>query len=219
MAMNYTQLKTAVEDYVENTFSATDFATMTRLAEQKIYNVASLPTLRKSTNITLSIGNPLVDLPADFLAPFSYAVVLPTGAYEYLLNKDVNFLQEAFPNPSTTGTPKYYTLNGAPSNPLVQTFRLGPTPGAALVSVLNYMAYPESISTAVSGTSWLGENFESVLFNGVMVEAARFMKQEPDIVAMYEKQFQDSLVLVKALSDGRDRTDAYRGGQPRVKVT
>lgn len=218
MAMTYTQLQTAVEDYTENTFSATDFATMTRLAEQKIYNVASLPTLRKSTNIVLSIGNPLVNLPADFLASFSYAVVLPTGAYEYLLNKDVNFMQESFPNPATTGTPKYYSLNGAPSNPLLQTFRLGPTPGAALTSVLNYMAYPESISTAVSGTSWLGENFESVLFNGVMVEAARFMKQEPDIVAMYEKQFQESLSLVKQLSDGKDRTDAYRSGQPRVPV-
>lgn len=218
MAMTYTQLKTAVEDYSENTFSATDFATMTRLAEQKIYNVASLPTLRKSTNITLVIGNPLVSLPADFLASFSYAVVLANGNYEYLLNKDVNFMQESFPNPATTGTPKYYSLNGAPSNPLVQTFRLGPTPGAALTSVLNYMAYPESISTAVSGTSWLGENFESVLFNGVMVEAARFMKQEPDIVAMYEKQFQESLLLVKQLSDGKDRTDAYRSGQARVPV-
>ena len=218
MAMNYTQLQAAVQDYTENTFSATDFATMTRLTEQKIYQVVSLPTLRKSTNITLSIGNPLVNLPTDFLTSYSYAVVLPTGAYEYLLNKDVNFMQEAFPNPSTTGTPKYYSLNGAPSNPLIQTFRLGPTPGAALTTVLNYMAYPESISTAVSGTSWLGENFESVLFNGVMVEAARFMKQEPDIVAMYEKQFQESLLLVKQLGDAKNRTDAYRSGQPRMPV-
>ena len=218
MAMTYTQLKTAVEDYTENTFSATDFATMTRLAEQKVNNVVSLPTMRKNTSIVLSIGNPLVNLPADFLASFSYAVVLANGNYEYLLNKDVNFMQESFPNPATTGTPKYYSLNGAPSTPLVQTFRLGPTPGAALTSVLSYMAYPESISTAVSGTSWLGENFESVLFNGVMVEAARFMKQEPDIVAMYEKQFQESLLLIKQLGDGRNRTDAYRGGQPRVEV-
>ena len=214
--MTYTQLKTAVEDYTENTFSATDFATMTRLAEQKVNNVVSLPTMRKNTSIVLSIGNPLVNLPADFLASFSYAVVLANGNYEYLLNKDVNFMQESFPNPATTGTPKYYSLNGAPSTPLVQTFRLGPTPGAALTSVLSYMAYPESISTA--STSWLGENFESVLFNGVMVEAARFMKQEPDIVAMYEKQFQESLLLIKQLGDGRNRTDAYRGGQPRVEV-
>lgn len=310
MAMNYTQLQTAVEDYTENTFGAADFATMTRLAEQKIYNAVSLPTLRKSTNITLSIGNPLVNLPADFLSSFSYAVLSavqvnyslipaailaaivgsepqqtlfitttiggraladidnngsvgiadaniytswtsnpasvtaaqrtyietvmnpymvanPTtyatyltssGAHLYLLNKDVNFMQEAFPNPATTGLPKYYSLNGAPSNPLVQTFRLGPTPDIPYVTVLNYMAYPESISTAVSGTSWLGENFESVLFNGVMVEAARFMKQEPDIVAMYEKQFQESLLLLKQLGDAKNRTDAYRGGQPRLPV-
>lgn len=216
MALTYTQLQTAVSDYVENTFSATDFATMTRLAEQKIYQAASLPTLRKNTSIVLSIGNPLVNLPSDFLASYSYAVVLANGNYEYLLNKEVGFMQESFPNPATTGTPKYYALNGAPSTPLVQTFRLGPTPGAALTTVLNYMAYPESISTA--GTSWLGENFESVLFNGVMVEAARFMKQEPDIVAMYEKQFQESLVLLKVLSDGKDTTDQYRSGQTRSKV-
>lgn len=218
MAMTYTQLKTAVEDAVENSFSSADFATMTRLCEQKVYNVVSLPTLRKNTNIVLSIGNPLVNLPADFLAPFSYAVVLANGNYEYLLNKDVNFMQESFPNPATTGTPKYYSLNGAPNTPTVQTFRLGPTPGAALTSVLSYMAYPESISTAVSGTSWLGENFESVLFNGVMVEAARWMKQEPDIVAMYEKQFQESLLLIKTLGDGKDRTDAYRSGQSRMPI-
>lgn len=216
MALTYAQLKTAVEDAVENTFSAIDFATMTRLAEQKVNNAVSLPTLRKNTNITLTIGNPLVNLPADFLAAFSYAVILANGEYQYLLNKDVNFMQESFPNPNTTGTPKYYSLNGAPATPLVQTFRLGPTPGAALVSVLSYMAYPESITTA--NTSWLGENFESVLFNAVMVEAARWMKQEPDIVAMMDKQFQESLMLLKELGDGKMRTDAYRSGQARVPV-
>ena len=217
--MTYTQLKAAVEDYTENTFGATDFATMTRLAEQKIFSATQAPITRKNSVIPLVIGTSTVNLPADFLSTFSVAVVLATGGWEYLLNKDVNFLRSAYPDPATTGTPRYYALYGTQGNPLVQTLQVAPTPGATLNLQVAYNAYPESISTAVSGTSWLGENFESVLFNGVMVEAARFMKQEPDIVAMYEKQFQESLLLVKVLFDGKNRTDAYRGGQPRVQVT
>lgn len=217
--MTYTQLKAAVEDYTENTFGATDFATMTRLAEQKIFNATQAPITRKNSVIPLVIGTSTVSLPADFLSAFSVAVVLSTGSWDYLLNKDVNFLRSAYPDPATTGTPRYYALYGTQGNPLVQTLQLAPTPGATLNLQVAYNAYPESITTAISGQSWLGENFESVLFNGVMVEAARFMKQEPDIVAMYEKQFQESLLLVKVLFDGKDRTDAYRGGQPRMQVT
>jgi len=218
VAMNYTQLKAAVEDYVENTFSAVDFATMTRLAEQKIFNATQAPITRKNSVIPLVIGTSTVNLPADFLSTFSVAVVLATGGWEYLLNKDVNFLRSAYPDPATTGTPRYYALYGTQGNPLVQTLQVAPTPGDTLNLQVAYNAYPESISTAVSGTSWLSENFESVLFNGVMVEAARFMKQEPDIVAMYEKQFQESLVLFKMLVDGKNRQDAYRSGQPKTQV-
>ena len=216
--MTYTQLKAAVEDYTENTFGATDFATMTRLAEQKIFNATQAPITRKNSVIPLVIGTSTVSLPADFLSAFSVAVVLATGSWDYLLNKDVNFLRSAYPDPATTGTPRYYALYGTQGNPLVQTLQLAPTPGATLNLQVAYNAYPESITTAISGQSWLGENFESVLFNGVMVEAARFMKQEPDIVAMYEKQFQESLALFKNLVDGKNRTDAYRGGQPRMQV-
>lgn len=213
--MNYTELKAAVEEYTENTFSATAFATMTKLSEQKIYNAVQLPNLRKTSTLTLVIGNDNLNLPADFLATYSLAVVLASGAYEFLLNKDVNFIRASFPSPSSTGTPKYYALDGT-STPLVQQIILGPTPNAALSVELNYFYYPQSIVTAAN--TWLGDNFDSVLFNAVMVEAARFMKEEQDIVTMYEKQFQDSMVLLKNLGDGKDRQDAYRSGQVRVKV-
>jgi hypothetical protein len=215
--VNYTELKTAVEDATENTFSATDFATLTQLAEQRIYNSVQLPALRKNVTGTLTSGNQYLSAPTDFLSVFSLAVIDGTGNYEYLLNKDVNFIRSAFPNPSTTGTPKYYALFGPDSSNLTElTFILGPTPSAGLTAELHYFYYPVSIVTA--GTSWLGDNFDSALFNAVMVEAARFMKQEQDIVQMMDKEYAQSLVLLKNLGDGKNRMDAYRSGQVRTKV-
>lgn len=215
--MNYTQLQTAVEDYTENTFSATDFATMTQLAEQRIYNAVQLPALRKNVTGTLTQGNAYLSAPTDFLSVFSLAVIDGSGNYEYLLNKDVNFIRSAFPNPSTQGTPKYYALFGPDSsNPDELTLILGPTPSAALTAELHYFYYPESIVTA--NNTWLSDNFDSVLFNAVLVEAARFMKQEQDIVAETDKQFVQSLTLLKNLGDGKNRQDAYRSGQLRTQV-
>ena len=214
--MDYAALKTAVEDYVENTFSATDFATMTKLAEQRIYNSVQLPALRKNVTGTLTQGTPYLSAPTDFLSVFSLAVI-SGGEYSFLLNKDVNFIRESFPNPTTQGVPKYYALFGPDSsNPDELTLILGPTPSAALSAELHYFYYPESIVTA--GTSWLGDNFDSVLFNAVLVEAARFMKQEPDIVAETDKQYVQSLTLLKNLGDGKNRQDAYRSGQVRTQV-
>lgn len=214
--MNYTELQTAVQDAVENTFSSADFATMTKLAEQRIYNSVQLPNLRKTSNLTLVIGDPLLPVPADFLSAFSFGVTV-AGEFSFLLNKDVNFMRESFPNVSTTGTPKYYALYGTQTGtPKIQSFLLGPTPGAALTAELNYFYYPESIVTAT--TTWLGDNFDSVLFNAVMVEAARWMKQEQDIVAMMDQQYTQSLTLLKNLGDGKDRQDAYRSGQVRTQV-
>jgi hypothetical protein len=216
--VNYTELKAAVEDYVENTFSATDFATMTDLAEQKIYNTVQLPALRKNVTGTLSQGNQYLTTPGDFLSVFSLAV-FPTagGDYTYLLNKDVNFIRESYPNPSVTGTPKYYALFGPVYNlPTELTFILGPTPAPGFTAELHYFYYPESIVTA--GTSWLGDNFDSALFNAVLVEAARFMKAEQDIVQLYVGQFNDSILLLKNLGDGKNRMDAYRSGQVRNPV-
>jgi hypothetical protein len=216
--VNYTELKAAVEDYTENTFSAADFATMTDLAEQKIYNTVQLPALRKNVTGTLSQGNQYLTTPGDFLSVFSLAV-FPTagGDYTYLLNKDVNFIRESYPNPTTQGVPRYYALFGPVYNlPTELTFILGPTPSAGLTAELHYFYYPQSIVTA--GTTWLGDNFDSALFNAVMVEAARFMKAEQDIVQLYTTQFNDSILLLKNLGDGKNRQDAYRSGQVRNPV-
>jgi len=216
-AMSYTALKQAVEDYTENTFSSTDFATMTKLAEQRIYNAVQLPAQRKTTSLVLTPGVESLALPLDFLSAYSVAVVDTQGKFNYLLNKDVNFLREAYPNPATTGTPKFYALYGPnDSNELLLEIVFAPTPNAALAVKLNYAHYPESIVT-VSNT-WLGDNFSSVLFNAVMVEAARFMKQEADVIEMMDKEFFKSLELLKNLADGKNRQDAYRSGQVRVQV-
>jgi len=216
--VNYAALKVAVEDTTENTFSATDFATLTRLAEQKIYQSVQLPILRKDATLPLTGGVQTLSLPADFLAAYSlavYSTLLGGGDREFLLNKDVNFMRESFPNPATTGTPRYYALDGT-STPLIQKIILGPTPGANFSAELNYFYQPESIVTASS--TWLGDNFESVLFNAVMVEAARFMKAEQDVMAMYQNQFNESFVLLKNLGDGKNRQDMYRSGQVRNEV-
>ena len=215
--MDYAALKTAVEDYSENTFSSTDFATMTKLAEQRIYNAVQLPALRRNVTGTLTSGIPYLAAPTDFLSVFSLAVIDALGNYEYLLNKDVNFIRSAFPAPSATGTPKYYALFGPTSNdPDELSFILGPTPSASLTAELHYFYYPESIVTATN--TWLSDNFDSVLFNAVMVEAARFMKQDAETTANMDKQYVQSLTLLKNLGDGKNRQDAYRSGQLRTEV-
>lgn len=189
---------------------------MTQLAEQKIYSSVQLPSLRKNVTGTLTSGNQYLSAPLDFLAVFSLAVIT-SGVYSYLLNKDVNFIREAYPTASTTGVPKYYAIFGPTSNdPNELSLILGPTPSAALTVELHYFYLPVSIVT--SGTSWLGDNFSSALVNAVLVEAARFMKSEADIVAMYDSQYMQSLTLLKNLSDGKMRQDAYRSGQVRTKV-
>lgn len=215
--MNYTELRTAVQDYCENTFTDTDFATMTKLAEQKINNSVQLPSSRKYATGVLTIGDKNFSLPIDFLSVFSFAIVNVDGSYSYLLDKDVNYIREAYPTPADTGTPKYYAVFG-PDSVLVDELALilGPTPNAALVTELNYSAYPTSIVTA--NTSWLGDNFDSVLFNAIMVEAIRFMKGEQDLVIMYDEAYKQSLILLKNLSEGKLRQDTYRNGQSRIEV-
>ena len=218
MAVNYTALQQAVEDMVENTFTDVDFATLTRLAEDKIYNSVQLPALRKNVTGDLSAGNQYLSTPNDFLSVYSLAVFPAAGGeYTFLLNKDVNFMRESFPNPASTGVPKYYALFGPVYNlPTELTFILGPTPIAGYKAELHYFYYPPSISTA--GTSWLGDNFESVLINAVAVEAGRFMKEEVDVMRMYQELFNDSFILLKNLGDGKNRGDAYRNGQVRNPV-
>lgn len=216
--MNYTQLVTAVSDYTENTFETSEMNTFIQQAEQRIYNTVQFPSLRKNVTGTITANNKYLSCPLDYLSTFSLAVIDATGAYEYLLNKDVNFIRQAYPQPTDTAIPKYYALfgpNSAVANEL--SFILGPTPDATYTVELHYFYYPESIVTA--STTWLGDNFDSVLLYGTLVEAYTFMKGEADMMAVYNTKYQEALALAKRLGDGLERQDAYRSGQFRQAVT
>ena len=208
--MNYTELKTNVQDICENTFTDDQLAMFTEQAEQKIYNAVQIPALRKNVTGTVTGSNTYLTVPTDFLYVYSLAVVDSSGDYHFLLNKDVNFVREAYPAATPTGLPKHYAVFDE------TTFLLGPTPDSSYVTELHYGYYPESIVTA--GTSWLGTEFDSALLNGTLVEAIRFMKGEPDLVALYDKMYVTSMSLLKVLGDGKLRSDAYRSGQPRMVV-
>ena len=215
--MNYTELKTNIADVCENTFTEDEYALFTKQAEQRIYNTVQLANLRKNVTGSLTSGNKYLQAPSDFLSVYSLAIVKANGDYEYLLNKDVNFIRQAYPNPNTTGVPKHYAIFGPRSDDVNElAFILGPTPNAALTAELHYYYYPESIVTA--GTTWLGDNFDSVLLNGALVEAIRFMKGETDMVQFYERMYAQSIALLKNLGDGKQRMDAYRDGQVRLEV-
>ena len=215
--MNYAELVTAVEDYTENTFPTVDMNTFIEQAEQKIYNIVQLPALRKNVTGTLTANNKYLACPNDFLSVFSLAVVLPTGEYTYLLDKDVNFIREAYPSPTSTGVPKFYAIFGPRlGDPTELSLILGPTPNANLTAELHYFYYPESIVTA--GTSWLGDNFDSALLNATLMEALTYMKGEADMLALYKNRFDESMFLLKQLGDGKNRQDAYRNGQVRIPV-
>jgi hypothetical protein len=217
--MNYTELKANIQQVCEASFTDDQLALFVRQTEQKIYNTVQLANLRKSQTAAVTPNVAYVDCPDDFLSMYSMAVIKATGEYVYLLNKDVNFIREAYPNPTTVGVPKYYAIFGpraADEDEL--RFILGPTPDAAYLVEMNYFYYPESITTSADGTTWLGENFDSALLNGALVEAIRFQKGEQDVVALYEKLFNQSITLLKNLGDGKQRQDAYRSGQPRMKV-
>lgn len=222
--MNYAELVEQIQDITENSYSTVDIDSMIQRTEQLIYNTVQLPSLRKNVTGTLTSDNKYLASPADFLSVYSLAVVKANGDYLYLLNKDVNWIREAYPNPNTKALPRYYAIFGptttnatppAVTNEL--SFILGPTPDAPYVVELHYFYLPESIVTA--GTSWLGDNFDSALLNGCLVEAARFMKAEADIIQNYDKLYLQSITLLKQLGDGKMRTDAYRTGQATDKVS
>jgi hypothetical protein len=208
--MNYTELKTNIEDITENTFTDDQLAMFTEQAEQKIYNTVQIPALRKNVTGTLTASNKYLSTPTDYLYTYSLAVVDGSGNYHFLLNKDVNFIREAYPVQTTTGLPKHY------ANFDDDTFIVGPTPDSGYTVELHYGYYPESIVTA--GTTWLGDEFDSALLNGALVEAARFMKSEPDIIQNYEKFYVQALQLLRVLGDGKLRSDTYRSGQASLDV-
>jgi len=213
--MNWGELKTAIQDYCETTFDTTSLQTFAKQAEQRIFNTIQFPSLRKNVTGTCTINNRYLQAPTDFLAPYSIAVIDAAGSYKYLLNKDVNFIRQAYPQPTDTAIPKYYALfgpNSAVANEL--SFILGPTPDATYTVELHYFYYPESIVTA--STSWLGDNFDTVLLYGTLVEAYTFMKGEQDMMQLYDGKYKEALELAKRLGDGLERSDSYRSGQFRV---
>jgi len=212
MSMTYSQLTANIQDVCETTFTSDQLALFVQQTEQFIYNTVQLPSLRKNVSGTITSGNKYLTVPSDYLYTYSLAVVNTDGSFDFLLNKDVNFIREAYPTPASTGTPKHY------ANFNDETFILGPTPNASLTVELHYGYYPESIVTA-STLPWLGENFDSALLNGSLVEAIRFTKGEPDMVALYQQMFAQSLTLLKALGDGKLRGDTYREGQYTQAVT
>jgi hypothetical protein len=207
--VNYTELKVNIQDICEQTFTDEQLAMFTEQAEQGIYNSVQIPALRRNQTGLLTNADPYLVYPIDFLYPFSLAVIDAQGNYEYLLNKDVNFMREAYPNPTATGKPKHYGLFDDTA------FILGPTPSAAYSVELHYGYYPESIVTA--GTTWLGTEFDTALLNGALVQAIRFIKGEPDMVALYQKMYIDAMALLKNLGDGKMREDMYRSGQLRIE--
>jgi hypothetical protein len=218
MAMTYAQLVVAVSDYCENTFNTTDMNTMIKQAEQRIYNTVQIANLRKNVTGTLTASNKYLSCPDDFLSVYSLAIY-PSGggSYIYLLNKDVNFMRDAYPNPTTTGTPKHYAIFGPQSTNVNElSFIVGPTPNSAYGAELHYYYYPESIVTA--STTWLGDNFDSALLYGTLLEAITYMKGEKDLVELYQAQYLQAITLLKNLGDGKQRMDAYRDGQTRIKV-
>lgn len=218
--MNYTQLTAAVKAYAENDFpqavgaggltSAEQIARFVQQAEQRIYNSIQFPALRKNVTGNATSGNKYLGAPVDWLATYSLARINADGSYEYLLNKDVNYIRQSFPYPAVTGAPEYYAIFDQ------NTFILGPTPNASYSMELHYFYYPESITTA--NTTWLGDNFDSLLLYGTLLEAAAFMKSDADVIKNYSDRYNEAFQLAKQLGDGKDRQDAYRSGQVRYPV-
>lgn len=219
--MTYTELVTFVADICENTFPTDDMNMFIKQAEQKIYNTVQIANLRKNVTGTITSGNKYLSAPEDFLSVYSVAIYPLSGTYAneytYLLNKDVNFIREAYPKATDTGQPAHYAIFGPNSTaPNELTFIMGPTPDATYGTELHYYYYPESIVTA--STTWLGDNFDSALLNGTLIEAIRYMKGEADMVALYQGMYDRAMIQLKQLGDGKQRMDSYRNGQARVQV-
>jgi hypothetical protein len=211
--VNWGELKTAIQDYLETTFETSTLQTFAQQTEQRIFNTIQFPSLRKNVTGSLTSGNKYLQCPSDFLAVYSMAVIDTDGSYKYLLNKDVNFIRESFPTPTDTG-PDY------PTFPKELTFIIGPTPNSGYSVELHYFYYPSSIGAGNvdATTTWLSDNFDSVLLYGCLVEASTFLKLEPDLMANINGKYKEALILAKRLGDGLERQDAYRTGQVRDKV-
>lgn len=205
--MNYTDLKTNIQDICEKTFTSDQLDMFTQQAEQKIFNTVQFPDLRKVDATALTASQATYTFPTDLIWVYSFGIIDGSSDVQFLVNKDVNFIREAYPASATTGTPKHYAYYSSTQ------FLLGPTPDSNYTTELIYGHYPTSIVSA--GNTWLGDNYDTALLNGALVEAIRFMKGEADMVALYEQHYTHSITLLQEAADGKMREDAYRSGQRR----
>ena len=214
MSFTFTTLKSAIQDYTQNTEATfvADLSIIIQQGEDRIIKSVELPNFRKNVTGTFTSGNQYLETPSDYLYPFSLAVLDDSNNYSYLLNTDVSFIREAYPSASTTGTPKHYAQFDD------TTFIVGPSPSSNLNAELHYYYVPQSITASSDGTSWLGTNAPELLLYASLIEAYTFMKGEPDVMANYEKRFQEALQRLTLLSDGYNRKDAYRDGQRKINV-
>ena len=227
--MNYSTLFETIKGYVENDFPGTTWTdsagtgtvtftqkeqvdTFIKQAEQRIYNTVQLPALRKCVSGNCTLQNKYLSMPSDWLAMFSLAIIRNDGTQEYLLNKDVEFIRAMFPDPTDYAEPTHYAIFDN------NTMILGPTPDASYSMEMHYYGYPTSIVDSLTGTTWLGDNFDSALLYGALLEAYTFMKGEADVIGVYKSRYDEALALLKALGDGKDRQDTYRSGQVRYPV-
>lgn len=227
--MTYTELVNAIQEYTENYESVfvANIPVFIKQTETRVYNTVQLPSIRRNSTGVLSPNNKYLSAPNDFLSVYSLAVIENYGQageqYHFLLNKDVNYIREAYPGPSDTGLPQYYAIFGPTVSGNVTTdelsFILGPTPDDTYTVELHYYYYPESITEAADGRTWLGDNYDPVLLYGALREAYLFMKGETDLIQNVEAKYNEALGELKRLGDGLERQDAYRSGQVRVKVT
>tara|TARA_R110000824_G_scaffold369663_1_gene559145 strand:+ start:261 stop:929 length:669 start_codon:yes stop_codon:yes gene_type:complete len=216
MSFTFAQLKTAIQDYTENTETSfvTNLPLFIRAAEERILKSVQLSLFRKNVSGTASSGNKFLEMPSDFLAPYSLSLrtvtdpVASGSDYDFLEFKDVSFVQSYTPDPATTGVPKYYATFD------VSNFILAPTPNANYTAELHYLYRPASLTAgADSGTTWLSDNADLSLLYGSLIEAYIFMKGEQDVMAMYDKRFQESLSGLKLLGEAKETTQDYRVGQ------
>ena len=232
--MNYSTLFNTIKTYCENEFPSTTFTgtdgvtTVTTLsntqvntfitqAETRIYNAINIPALRKNVTGSLTANNQYLSLPTDLLSAYSIAVIDGSGNYSYILNKDVSYIREAYPGPTSTGLPKYYALFGTQlSNNYALSYILGPTPDQNYAVEMHYFYYPPSI--VIAGESWLGDNYDPVLFYGALLEATIFMKAEAEIATMYKAKYDEALNELRRLCDALERGDSYRDGQLKLNV-
>lgn len=213
--MNYTELSAALQDYLETTEPTfvSYIPMFVKQAEQRIYRSVMIPELRKNVLGNVTTNNKYLARPTDFLSTFSIAIIDGSGDYTYLIDKDVNFIREAYPSGSATGLPKYYAqFDGDSAGSATGNFILGPAPDSNYEVELHYYYDPPSIVD--TGTSWLGTNAEAALLYGSLIEAYTFLKGDADLLAGYKARYEEAMALLGVIDD-RSKRDSYRDGEPR----